>query len=95
MPFYWCGAEPLSEAFKPLGAERNLRQQDEGLSILMERFGHRLEIYLRLSRARDPVYQDCAKAARLQRVDQTQSRRTLIIRKFGSRVIGIRRRRYR
>jgi hypothetical protein len=61
-----------------LGAEGDLRQEDEGLAAALERGGDGGEINFRLARTRHTVEQRDAEAARGGLVAQQSRRRVLI-----------------
>ena len=57
VPFRRPHAEAGGEAFQELHRQRDLRQQDQRLLVLAQRFGHRLEIDFGLARSRHAVQQ--------------------------------------
>ena len=78
MPLRRLRPEALLEAFEKGMRQRDFRQQDEHLEILLQRRRHRLEIDLRLARPGNAVDQRDRRAAGKRRLPQHQGDALLV-----------------
>ena len=90
MPFPRGGCKPRLEAFQPLRAEGDFRQQHQHLAALLQGLGDGLEIDLGLARPGNAIQHGDGEAAFQHRVLQALRRRRLIQRQVRSRLLPIR-----
>ena len=91
MPFGGRDAEPLLETIAELRRQRNFGHQDENLFAATQRFGHGLEINLRLARSGDAFEQRDIERGYARHLDERLRGFTLARVENRRGVIGIRR----
>lgn len=90
MPFSGLCPEPVMETVEKLLGQRDFGQENQHLPALLDRLGDRFEINFRFARTGHAVEKRNRETASFNRFRQHFSRRLLVFRKRGARIVDIR-----